>query len=184
MNFVVKCIQKWHGFLTKFKPIYALVFFARKICRENPNGSRADVIKRGLSRTTTLLKIYGIGVTLCISSYAILPLQSYFVNGEMKPILPFQTIFCDMSTLSGYLSASFVHLISGLYGGLATIMYASFFLVCICYYTIQADLIGEDLKDLDKLWAGKSTASVAYRHAYLKNICMKIQDMHTYVFKI
>src|ERR1700744_3315858 len=111
----------------KFKPIYALIFSTRKMCRENVTGSRADIIKRDLGRTLTLLKIYSIGVMLCITSYAVLPLKNYILNDELTPLFPMEIIFCDQSMLSGFLSATFLQFILGIFSGLATIMYASTF---------------------------------------------------------
>lgn len=141
------------------------------------------MIKLGLRRTLTVLKAYGIGVIICIFSYVALPIKLFLVDDVWMSLLPMEIIFCEQSTLSGFLAANAVQAHMGIYYGLATMMYPSVFLVSICYYRFQVELVGEDFKDLDKMWNGTSTTSVGYRHAYLRNICHKLQDMHTYVPK-
>lgn len=83
--------------------------------------------------------------------------------------------------MSGFLTAMVIQSIFGVYAFLATCMFGSGFLICICNYSFLVDLIQLDLNDLDEMWKGPSTTSVAFRHAYLYNICKKLQDMNRFV---
>lgn len=69
----------------------------------------------------------------------------------------------------------------GIYACLSTVMFGSGFLICVCNYSFQIELIAQDFKDLDELWRHPETSTVKYRHAYLCNICMKLQDIKRYV---
>lgn len=80
-------------------------------------------------------------------------------------------------TFSGFMTLYLLQVALGSLSFLATVMFGSGFLICICNYTFLIDLIEQDFKDLDEMWNGSSRTSIAYRHAFLENICEKMQDM-------
>lgn len=128
--------------------------------------------------------MYTVGVIAVLVFYVTVPIKFFFIDNVKIPLMPIQILFCDQSTLSGFLAANSLMGIMGIISGIATIMYGSGFLICICNYVYQVDLIGQDVKDLDEMWDGSSTTSVAYRHAFLCNVCRKLEDMKRYDFDI
>lgn len=168
-----------------WKSIFALIFSPRKLCLQNVVGPRADIIRAGLQRTSTILKAFTTGSFACITFYVVVPLKSYFVDNEWVSLLPLEVVFCDQSTFTGFVAANFVQAYMGTIAILATIMSGSGFLICVCNYIWQVDLIGQDFHDLDEMWNGIKTVSTTYyRHAYLRNIFKKRQDLNKYVSKI
>lgn len=74
--------------------------------------------------------------------------------------------------------------VMGMYAASGTIFYGALFIYCILMYALKVDLIGNDFKDLDEMWADEASVPLHFKHAYLKNICKKRQDLKKYVFDI
>lgn len=83
--------------------------------------------------------------------------------------------------MTGFLLAQAFMSFLGVYACLSTIMFGSGFLICVCNYSFQVELIAQDFAELDELWSRTKATSVKYRYAFLCNICMKLQDMKRYV---
>lgn len=171
-------MQKWYGTLTIHKTITSLVHSSASLCRLNPVGSRAEVIKVGLIKTIFMLNCYGAGVVANIMMFCAYPVKLFVIDGIKATLFPMDLIYANATTMKGYILINLQQSVMGIEYALATIMYTSVFLVSICYYALRVELVALDLKDLDKMWDGTSTTSVAYRYAFLNNICRKIQDMH------
>lgn len=156
--------------------MYSLFFTPRKLCLENATGTRADILICGLRKTCRLLKIYGVGVFVLLFCYIAVPVKFYIVDNILIPIIPFEFPF-DQTTVSGMIISLIIQGSLGSYAFLASIMFGSGFCICISSYNVLVDLIGQDFADLDEMWNGSSTTSVYYRHAFLRNICQKLQDL-------
>lgn len=178
--FFLKCFQKWYSHLKHWKKIFSLLFSPRKLCLQNIIGTRADTINQGLCKTSSVLKWFTVGVMLSLCFYVSIPVKFFFFNEMWIPLIPMEFMFVDQSTLSGYITASVIQGVLGIFAGLATIMYGSGFLISVCNYNFHVHLIAQDFQDLDGMWNGSSQTTVAVRHAYLSNICWKLQDMERY----
>lgn len=94
--------------------------------------------------------------------------------------MPLEILFVDQSTMSGLLISWAIHGIMGIYSDFGTILYGLLFINLIMNYKMGVELLAEDFKNLDKMWTGEVEATIAYRHAFLRNICIKRQDMNLY----
>lgn len=97
-------------------------------------------------------------------------------------LIPMEILFCDQSTWSGYLVANSIQAVTAFTASICTVIYGLTFITIVGSYGLGAELLAEDFEDLDKMWTGEIEASVAYRHAFLRNICQKRQDMNRFVF--
>lgn len=130
----------------------------------------------------TTLKAFTIGACVCITFYVYVPLKSYFMDNKWVTLMPVEVVYCDQTKFSGFIAANCAQAVLVTFAILATIMSGSGFLICVCNYIWQVDLIGQDFEDLNEMWKGSNSVSIAYRHEYLKNIFKKRQDMHKYFF--
>lgn len=108
------------------------------------------------------------------------PVKAYLFDKEFVALIPMEIPFCDQSTLSGFLIANVMQGCYGFWACICTVIYGTCFITVIGSYTMGAELLAEDFRDLDEMWTGKIQVSVAYRHAFLRNICRKRQDMNWY----
>lgn len=129
----------------------------------------------------TFLKIFGSGVFACISFYVAVPAKSFIVDKEMVLLFPMKIAFCDESTVSGFIGATIAQVVMGMLAAFGVMLYGTSFVVVVFNYLFKVDLIREDFKDLDEMWHRTNAVSMEYKRAYLKNICMKRQDMKKFV---
>lgn len=169
--------QKLLGYLRCRDQFVTVFFNIRKICRQNLSGSRVDILKSHLVGTLKFLKLYAVGVTSCLGLFVACPIKALVVDKELMSLLPIEIIFVDQSTYLGFAVGNCAMAVMGIYAALGTILYGAAFIFCVLMYALKVDLIGQDLKDLDEMFADKSTVPLAFRHAYLKNICKKRQDI-------
>lgn len=174
-----QCVQKVLGYLKKRQQILSLFFCIRKICRQIVcGGNHADVLKSDLRKTLTFLKMFAVGVTSSLGLFVACPIKLYFVDNELMSLLPIEIIFVDQSTgFSGFAIANAVMTVMGIFAALGTILYGAVFIFAIRMYSLQINLIGQDFKDLDEMWAEGSTVSLRHKQSFLKNICNKRQDI-------
>lgn len=170
-----------HGFLRYRHHMFSLVFSIRKYCKPNIFGRRAKIVESNQRRTWTLLLTLSIGCMVAGSTFAITPIMVYINTREIIPLMPVEVVFCDQSQKAGFIVATIVHMCFGFYAATATVIYGAASIFCISNYIFQVDLIAEDFIELDSMWNGKNNIRVAYKRAFLKNICKKRQDMNKYV---
>lgn len=175
--FLFKATTKLIAYLIHWKHILALVFTMRKYLRPNVFDRQAEIVKSSLRKTWSLIFIFLIGCLTAILFFTFTPIMVYLTRKEIMPLIPLEIIFCDQSRTFGFIIATIVHLILGTYACVATVIYGAVVLFCICNYTFQVDLIAVDFQDLDRMWDGKNDIPVEYKHAFLKNMCKKNQDM-------
>lgn len=109
--------------------------------------------------------------------YICYPTKSYLVDKKLVPLLPVEFMFIDQSTQSGFLLASIIQMILGIYGICGIEFVALSFVILIMNYAPQIDIVEIDFNELDVLWRDTSTSTLAYRHMFLRNICQKYIDM-------
>lgn len=114
--------------------------------------------------------------------YMYYPLKSYVIDGELVSFEPFEIMFIDQSTMSGYVVANSIMVLAGISSVLGTGYMTLNFVALIMNYGIRVDILKANFNELDEMWSeNKSMASsVAYRHLFLRNICRKTIDMRLY----
>lgn len=173
------------SFIVYWKVMMALIYNIRSVCRRTAeSSSRANILKTELRKTLKLMKIFAFGFLSTVSLYVMIPAKTFIVDNEWMALIPMEILFCDQSTLVGFLVANVVQAELGLHGTIASISYELIFIIIISNYSIFVNLLAEDFKDLDKMWTDEIKVTVAYRHAFLLNICKKRQDMNRYDFTI
>lgn len=156
----------------------SLFYFTRKLCRENVIGIRADILKRGTKRTLALMKAFVMIAIFCILIYLLVPLKILIVDNQLPFLIPIDIFVVDKDTTLGYVITNLVQMIMGSFSAVCVLLYGLTFVFCIGNYKIQVHLISQDFKDLDDLWSKDSSVSLAYKRAFLRNICIKCQDMN------
>lgn len=120
--------------------------------------------------------MYAVGVMSSVGLFVVCPFKSYFVDNELISLLPLEIVFVNQSTYSGFAIANTVMTSMGVFAALGTVLYGALFVYAILMYALLVDLIGQDFKDLDDMWAEGSTVPLAHKQSFLKNICKKKQD--------
>lgn len=172
----LRCYEKY------FKNMTALFNSTLKICKQCA-GSQAEKLKSQLHDNFIYYKFLtslAIGVTVIYLYY---PLKSYVIDGELVSFEPFEIMFIDQSTISGYIVANSIMVLAGISCVLGTGYMVLNFVVLIMNYGLRVDILTDNFSELDEMWSEyKSMAStVAYRHLFLRNICRKTIDMRLYV---
>lgn len=121
--------------------------------------------------------MYTVGVAASLGLFVVCPLYSYIAYNELISLLPLEIIFVDQSTFLGFVIANAVMIVMGIMATLGTIFYGAIFIYAIRMYSLQVNLIGQDFKDLDDMWADGSTVPLRYKQLLLRNICLKRQDI-------
>lgn len=124
--------------------------------------------------------MFALGVVSSVIFFVACPFKSYIVDKKLIPLLPLEIIFVDQSTFAGFAVANTIISGLGMFAGLGTILYGAVFIYAIRMYSLLVNLIIEDFKDLDNMWADASTASLRHKQLLLRNICNKQQDIKEY----
>lgn len=177
--------QKYRAFIKHWTVLIALIYNLRFICRRTAGlSSRANILIDEFRTTLKYVKAFALAMAFALGSFLILPVKVFIVEGELLSLIPMEIVFCDKSTKIGFAAANFMQAIMATYAVFCVANYAISFIIIICSYNLQVNLLEEDLKDLDEMWSGKMEVSLAYRRAFLINICKKRQDMNWYDFNI
>ncbi len=118
----------------------------------------------------------GILIALCAASAA--TVKMYFLDHQLVPLAPFESPFLDQTRMKEFLLGNCIWTIYATWGAWTIAMYAMTFISFVMNYRTKAELLAEDFKDLDEMWMGKVNVSLEYKHAFLRNICIKRQDMN------
>lgn len=173
--------MKISTFLYHRKKILSLLEFMLEVCRQNTVGRRADILTKHFRKCLMSLKAFTFGLAANVCLFVSQPFFSYFVEHRYMALLPSEILFVDQSSMSGFLTANAIMAFCGVYAASGTIFFVTLFILIVSNITVQVELIGDDFKSLDEMWANKKT-TLAYRHAFLRTICVRCQDMETYVF--
>lgn len=173
----LKCAFKSTNYIKHFKKVLALLEFMQKMCRLNSFGRRADILKNELQKCYRSLKMFTVCVLVNACLFLSVPFISYSVNKELISLAPIEILFIDQSTLSGYFTANLILSLDGILAASGTIFCATLYILLISNFTVQVELIEDDFKCLDEMWADKKR-SLAYKRAFIQNICMRCQDMN------
>lgn len=175
------------------------MFYARTLCLNNKSGARATIIRDGLLKTIGMLKIYFCGVMFSLVVFVSVPIYFFAFKGQLVPLIPLEIMFVDQvhvlyiskvcqnnrtianisikTKTTGFILAQFAMGLMGMFGTFATVMYGCGFLICLCNYRFQVNLIAHDFLELDEMWANAETTTAQYRYAFLCNISEKLKDM-------
>lgn len=108
------------------------------------------------------------------------PVKSYIVDGKLVPLLPTEFMFLDQSNELDFLFANFIQVILCTYGSFGILYVGVGFIVLIKNLAPRVDIVEIDFNELDELWSDTSTSTLAYRHMFLRNICLKYVDIREY----
>lgn len=169
------------------------------MCILNVDGVRADMLYDGLCSTEKVLKVFFVGLIASLCGYGSVPVLLFVFKGQFISLIPIEIIFIDQvreillfyyiscdsikiyfkSTKIGFLAANVLMVLLGIYALMSSCMYGSGFIIIVCNYSFLVNLIEQDLKDLDAMWSdvNKNQTTLQYRHAFLRNICTKVQDL-------
>lgn len=153
----------------------ALINATRRLCKINVDGIRSELLRRHLQNCYTFLKKFICSFLLIGSSFFFAPMKSYFIDNTLLSYVPVD-VFIDQSTLRGYIIANLYFVAGGCLSCLLTMFFSMIFAFCILNVSVHVDMINEDFTELDEMWRNKCSTSEKRRYAFLRNICMKIQD--------
>lgn len=163
--------------------MFGLLFYFRSLCRRvTESSSQGHILRSALQRNFEFQIIIAIGMGLGTLFYLLVPITTFFVDKKLVALMPLEILFCDQSTTYGFFFANSVQATMGLHLYLFTLTYTSLFVTYITNYSVQVNLLAIDFNHLDKMWTGEINQPVAYRHAFLLNICKKRQDSNKFVF--
>lgn len=172
-----KCTQKLVGYVKKREQMFSLFFCIRKICRQTECYSQAEIIKTDLRKTFLYLKMFVFVVVSSVPLLVACSMKMYFVDNELRSLLPLEIVFINQSTVLGFVTANLVMTVMGSFAAFISLLYGVTFLYAIRMYSLQVILIGQDFKDLDDMWAKGSRVPLICKHTFLRNICKKHQDV-------
>lgn len=168
-------------YLRKYKEINSLFLFTHKLSKENLADKLAANLKVRLLKIFNFYKWLACGISLCIGIYVAYPLKAFIVDGQFISLLPFEMMFVDQSTRSGFFIANLMMALMGTCSCLFVVFLSLVFAALILNYAVQVDGIEKDIRVLDDMWNGISdSTNVQYRRLFLLNICQKQQDMDKY----
>ncbi len=159
---------------THHKRVAALHKFSIKITRQ-ADKLVAEELEKQQRQNFKLYKFIGFLVVKSLLVFLYNPTKAFLVNRELQSLLPIDFVFVDQSELSGFLIANAIMVVMGIYLVLVSLYTVNFYSI-IVNYSIQADLIEADVKQLDAFWSNTKTTSLSERHSFLRNICLKCQD--------
>lgn len=156
----------------------ALVNSTRRLCKMNLAAIRSELLRRHLNRFYPFCKLFTCSLLSSGIFYFFAPVKSYFIDHKLLSLCPIE-MFIDQTTFKGYVIANSYFALGGLLAYLISIFYSLIFAFCIVIVSLHVDLINEDLKELDEMWKSKRKTTEKYRHAFLSNVCKKVQDKDT-----
>lgn len=154
----------------------------KSLCRRTAEGSRqSKLLVSSTLKLFAFLTSYTIITGVCLGIYFAVPIKTYFVDNELVALMPVEILFCDPSTTLGFTFKTFVQILMGVH--LVLISYASTvpLFTYILTYDVEVNILGENFNELDEMWTNHRNVSLAYRHAFLFNMCKKRQDMNKFV---
>lgn len=168
--------MKSGNYIAHSKKVLALLEFMLKICQQNSTGERAEILRVQLQKCFSNLKIFALSIFANVCLFLSVPVISYITKNELLSLVPIEIPFIDQSTTSGYLTANLIMGVNSVLVVSGTIFCASLYILLINNFSVQVELIGHDFNYLDQMWADKKQ-SLGYKLAFLRNICMRCQDM-------
>lgn len=154
--------------------------FSFKLCRQSYGEKLSDKLEKQQLQNLQLYKVAFILTLISVLVYVYHPIKLFIMNGEVTSILPIEIMFIDQSKLSGFFIANAVMFTMGIYSSVGALYIDLNFITAIMNYSMQVDIIEEDITKLDKLWLYPTATSVSERHLFLRNVCQKCQDKHKY----
>lgn len=116
---------------------------------------------------------------ICIAAFVACPIKSYIIDNKLLSPVPMEIVFFNQTTTRGFIVANFIISTKGILAYLFSVFYGLTFIFCVLNYSIQIELIDEDIKKLNEMWADDTAdITVAEKRAFLKNICIKLQDIN------
>lgn len=163
-------------FLKCFKKGLALLKFMLNICRQNPTGRRADILKSHLRNLHSKLKVFSLCLLGNLGLFVSVPVATYLLNRDLITLIPAIIPSVDQTTLHGYLTGNCLMSVNGLLAVNGTALLAELYILLIYNFTMQIELIGDDITNLDKMWVDKQK-SLYERRILLRDIFVRCQDM-------
>ncbi|XP_037026304.1 odorant receptor 67d-like isoform X2 [Bradysia coprophila] len=179
----ISCIVKGLNYLMRFKKVQALLEFMLNICRQNSTDKRADILKSQLRKLYSKLKVFAICVLGNLALFVSVPVVSYLLNQDLITLIPAIIPFVDQTTLHGYLTANCIMSVNGLLTACGTTFCACLYILLIFNFTMQIELIGDDIRNLDRMWADKKQ-SLGSKRAFLRDIFIRCQDSDNYIVAV
>lgn len=170
--------MKTIGFLRYRNKTLALYNFIRKLCIQNLVGRGADILRIHLRKTLKFLQMFPLCTVSTVALFVAYPFKAYIVDNELQSTVPIEIIFVDQSTTSGFVVANIVMSTMGILAYFFSVFYGQAFIFCIFNFSVQVDLIGEDFENLNEMWTDTVGMNIPYKRAFLRNICIKCQDMN------
>lgn len=152
----------------------ALIDNTRQICKSNVAGARAEILRKHFHKCFFYFRCSIYCMILSAILYFCGAIKDYFETGEKAPLLPIY-VFIDQSEWKGYIYANLFFAVLGTGTYIITMYYVLSFGFCIVHISLRVDLIQQDFSDLSGMWANERHSR--YRHAFLRNICVKVQDV-------
>lgn len=153
----------------------SLQIFFERILINNAKGKRANCLEEEMKVAFMKIKIFIALFLACFVIFALYPIYAYVTEKRLIPIMRIEFLFVDQTEIKGYLIGLAIML---LFGFLAVVGSVSFDLMVVILLFGFGSLVTQlemDLEDFHQMWKRASTRD---REHFLRNICLKYQDIH------
>nr|QGW45379.1 odorant receptor 6 [Bradysia odoriphaga] len=168
-------IKKFWIFVKSYKALAALRHFSFKINRK-ADRNMAEKLNRHQLKNFKLCKIVVLSASLSYAAFTFYPLTQLVFNRKFVSLLPIEIMFLDQTKWSGFIIATAIVAVTGVWVELVFFSININFLMAIFNCSTQVILIEDDFKKLDAFWSNPKTTNLVERHMFLRNICQKCQD--------
>lgn len=163
--------------MKELKPILQINNFFENILTSNAKGKRADCLQREMKNAFKKVKIFIALTLLCFAVFSLYPIYVYVNENRLVPIMRIEFPFLDQTNMEGYLIGLAIMLLFGVLAVVGSVAFDLLVLMIFLEYGSLVTQLEQDLDDYHEMWKNKATFSAQYRDLFLRNICMKFQDI-------
>lgn len=152
--------------------------FFESICIKNATGRRADCLKKEMEDALKKVKIFAVVSVLCFAIFALYPIYAYVNENRLVPIARMEFPCLDQTKMKGYLIGLTIMLIFACLAILGSLAFDSLILLILLIIGSLVTQLSNDLNNYHEMWENKETFSAQQREYFLRNICMKYEDIN------
>ncbi len=181
---IMRLINRFQGCL-KFRlilndvlPIISVNSFFENILMNNRNGKQADHLNKEMNDAFKKVKIFIVVNSLCFTLFSLYPMYAYVSENRLVPLMRMEFPYLDQTNMKGYLVGLTLMLIMGVFSVCGNVAFDLATLMLLLQYRSLVTLFILDLDEYHEMWNDKESFSSSHRENFLRNICMKYQDIN------
>lgn len=115
--------------------------------------------------------------------FSLYPIYAYVTENRLVAIMRIEFPFVDQTEMKGYLIGLAIMLLFGFLAVVGSVAYDFLVAILLFGYGSLVTLLVLDLEDFHEMWLNK-TLSERDQEKFLRNICLKFQDINRLTTKI